>query len=275
MTDSGDSIRILHVDDEPNFASMAAEFLRRENDRFEVVTESDATDGLEKLRREEFHCVVSDYQMPGTDGLEFLKSVRENHPDFPFILFTGKGSEEVAGEAISAGVTDYLQKESGTEQYTVLANRVQNVVEGYRSKSEAQRYQDLLEQALAKTDTYVWEWDLITGEVTRYPSDETFSQLESTDIGGVFDGFVERVHPDERERIKQLIEEGIKNGTGYQFECRFKDKDGSWLWIRDHSEVQMENDEPIRALGVVTVITESKDQNDCYVAGKNRSPGHR
>lgn len=264
MADSADRIRILHVDDESDFASMAAEFLRRENDRFEVVTESDATDGLERLRREEFNCVVSDYQMPGTDGLEFLKAVRDNHPDFPFILFTGKGSEEVAGEAISAGVTDYLQKESGTEQYTVLANRVQNVVEGYRSKSEAKRYLDLLERALAKTDTYVWEWDLTTGEVTRYPSEETFSQLVSTDIGDVFNGFIERVHPDERERIQRLIEEGIKNGTGYQFECRFKDKDGSWRWIRDHSEVQMENDEPIRAIGMVTDITESKGQNDRY-----------
>jgi DNA-binding NtrC family response regulator len=54
--------------------------------------------------------------MPGVDGLEFLASVREEYPDLPFILFTGKGSEEIASEAISRGVTDYLQKETGTDQ---------------------------------------------------------------------------------------------------------------------------------------------------------------
>ncbi len=51
------------------------------------------------------------------DGIEFLEAVREGHRDLPFILYTGKGSEEVASDAISAGVTDYLQKGSGTDQY--------------------------------------------------------------------------------------------------------------------------------------------------------------
>lgn len=64
--------------------------------------------------------------MPGMNGIEFLESVRAIDEDLPFILFTGKGSEEVASEAISAGVTDYLQKQSGTDQYTILANRITN-----------------------------------------------------------------------------------------------------------------------------------------------------
>lgn len=71
MADPGDGIRILHVDDESDSAAMAAEFLIRENDRFDVITGSSAADGLERLRQEEFHCVVSDYQMPGTDGSGF------------------------------------------------------------------------------------------------------------------------------------------------------------------------------------------------------------
>lgn len=71
MADPGDGIRILHVDDESDSAAMAAEFLIRENDRFDVITGSSAADGLERLRQEEFPCVVSDYQMPGTDGSGF------------------------------------------------------------------------------------------------------------------------------------------------------------------------------------------------------------
>ncbi|MFB6311944.1 MAG: PAS domain S-box protein, partial [Salinirussus sp.] len=71
------------------------------------------------------------------DGLEFLETVRDEHPELPFILFTGQGSEEVASDAITAGATDYLQKGSGTDQYELLANRIVNAVEKYRATERA------------------------------------------------------------------------------------------------------------------------------------------
>jgi len=71
-----------------------------------------------------------------TVGGQVLDAVRAERPDLPFILYTGKGSEEVAGEAISAGVIDYLQKELGTDQYAILANRIENAVSAYRSRRE-------------------------------------------------------------------------------------------------------------------------------------------
>lgn len=88
-------------------------------------------DGLEAFSAGKLHCIVSDYDMPGQSGLDFLTTIRETHPRIPFILYTGKGSEDVAGDAISAGVTDYLQKETGSSQYTVLANRIKNAVASY------------------------------------------------------------------------------------------------------------------------------------------------
>ncbi len=131
-----ETISVLHVDDDPAFADVAATFLEREDDRFAIETVHSADEGLNTIRDDPPDCVVSDYDMPGMDGVEFLRAVREEHPDLPFLLFTGKGSEEVASEAMSAGVTDYLQKQSGTEQYGLLANRVVNAVSQYRSASE-------------------------------------------------------------------------------------------------------------------------------------------
>jgi len=144
MSYRGDAIRVLHADDDPDFAGMAASFLEREDDRITVRTAANAEDGLGILAEGEFDCIISDYEMPGTNGIEFLEAVRESHPDLPFILYTGKGSEEVASEAISAGVTDYLQKEGGTDQYTVLANRIRNAVESSRSQQAlAERNREL------------------------------------------------------------------------------------------------------------------------------------
>jgi CheY-like chemotaxis protein len=132
-------IRILHVDDEPEFAELVAAYLERADDRCEVETATGPRDGLATLADAPFDCVVSDYDMPGMDGIAFLERVRETHPELPFILFTGKGSEEVASDAISSGVTDYLQKETGTDQYTVLANRIVNAVEAHEAEADLAR----------------------------------------------------------------------------------------------------------------------------------------
>ncbi|MFB6135087.1 MAG: PAS domain S-box protein [Halanaeroarchaeum sp.] len=141
---TGTDIRVLHVDDDPDFAELAADMLEREDDRFSVQTAERPSEGLDRLRDAEFDCVVSDYDMPGQNGIAFLEAVRDEFPELPFILYTGKGSEEIASEAISAGVTDYLQKETGTDQYTVLANRITNVVESHQSRRRlAERNRDL------------------------------------------------------------------------------------------------------------------------------------
>ncbi|WP_336136394.1 response regulator [Natronomonas amylolytica] len=128
-----DTIRLLYVEDDPEFADLTAQFLESADDRLSVRTVESATAGLEAFD-EDIDCIVSDYDMPNMNGIELLKRVREADPRVPFILFTGKGSEAVASEAISSGVTDYLQKEAGTDQYAVLLNRVINAVEGYRAQ---------------------------------------------------------------------------------------------------------------------------------------------
>ena len=85
--------------------------------------------------------------MPETNGIEFLEAVRDMYPNLPFILFTGKGSEEIASDAISAGVIDYLQKQRGTDQYTILTNRIRTAVEGARAERERRRMRERMELA--------------------------------------------------------------------------------------------------------------------------------
>jgi PAS domain S-box-containing protein len=154
-----EGIRVIHVDDERDFAELAADMLEREDDRFDIETVTSASDGLDRLADEEYDCVVSDYDMPGQNGIDFLKAVREDHPNLPFILYTGKGSEEIASDAISAGVTEYLQKGSGTGQYAVLANRVINAVEKYRAQTELAEREKRLNLFIEQSPLGVIKWD--------------------------------------------------------------------------------------------------------------------
>lgn len=139
MSLSEDEISVLCVDDEPELADLIAMFIKRYANDVSTVTATNAHKGLEILGSGDIDidCIVSDFDMPGMDGLAFLQAVRADYPDLPFILFTGRGSEEIASDAISAGVTDYMQKETGNDQYEVLANRVENVVAQHQARSQA------------------------------------------------------------------------------------------------------------------------------------------
>lgn len=118
----GDQIRVIHVDDDPSLLDLTAELLEGEDDRFVLETATSADDGLDQIRDRPPDCLVSDYDISGKNGIEFLRTVREEYPELPFILFTGKGSETVASDAISAGVTDYLTfdtRRSSDDQFFV------------------------------------------------------------------------------------------------------------------------------------------------------------
>ena len=128
-------MHILCVDDDAEFVDLTATFLEEKLPSATLHAATRIDDATDYLATHSVDCIVSDYEMPEQTGLEFLNSVRGQYPDLPFILFTGKGSEEIASEAISAGVTDYLQKR-GPEQYDRLATRIRHAVVEYQTESK-------------------------------------------------------------------------------------------------------------------------------------------
>ncbi|MCK9632754.1 MAG: PAS domain S-box protein [Methanoregula sp.] len=119
---------LLYVDDEPGLLEIGKLFLEGHGD-FSVVTALSAEEGLRELGQHHFDAIVSDYQMPEMDGIEFLKSVRKSFGDIPFILFTGRGREEVVIEAINNGVDFYLQKGGDAQaQFAELAHKIRQAV---------------------------------------------------------------------------------------------------------------------------------------------------
>lgn len=259
-SDADNSIRVLLIDDDPSLADIGAEFLQRADERLSVRVEAAPKDGLAYLESNEISCVVCDYNMPNMNGLEVLDRVRDSFPDLPFILFTARGSEEVASEAIARGVTDYLQKEVGTEQYQLLANRILHHVERTRTRRALEDRESHLKQAQRVADLGSWHKDIRTDDI--YWSEEVYDIFEvdagetSLDHGQ----FLDYVHPADGERVHRAWNRAL-DGEDYDIEHRIVTDAGRTRWVRERATIEFDEDgEPVSALGVVQDITERKER---------------
>jgi PAS domain S-box-containing protein len=131
--DGDNPATVACVDDDGEVLDLLETMLPRVGP-FEVEGFTDPDEVLDRVRDGDVDCVVSDYEMPGLDGFDLLERVRAFDPDLPFILYTGRGSEEIASDAISLGVTDYLRKGGGTAQFALLGHRIEEAVARYRAE---------------------------------------------------------------------------------------------------------------------------------------------
>jgi CheY-like chemotaxis protein len=126
-----DGVRILHIDDSPDFVEMASTFLRKNNDEFEIETRVDPAEVPERLEQKEFDCVVSDCSMPDMemDGIELHEKVRSDHPDLPYIFFTGTSKSDFPEEAVEDEATTHMEKDIDPRQFSDLATRIERVTQ--------------------------------------------------------------------------------------------------------------------------------------------------
>ena len=253
-----DLVRILHVDGDPKFKEMTAKFLKQESDQFVLIGESTSTDARERVidTEDEIDCVVSDYALPDMNGIELLKSIRDEFSDLPFILFTGKGSEAVARDALRAGATDYLQKQSGTEQYDLLANQIRNAVEQSRADRRITEYETVIDTV--PDGVYIFddsfEFTMVNDrlvELTGYARDELVGSHASL----VFDEEAIERGERNRERLRDgrseyghvSTEIGTASGGTVPVEVRA-------------SPLDPDTEETIKTAGVVRDVTEQRER---------------
>jgi PAS domain S-box-containing protein len=262
MGGTTDTVSVLHVDDDEAFLELAARFLEREDERFAIETTTSVAAALDRIEAGGVDCVVSDYDMPGTTGIEFLEAVRERWPDLPFVLFTGKGSEEVASDAITAGVTDYLRKRTGRECYALLANRLRNAVERRRSQRELAERKRRLETLISNLPGVVyrcanepgWPMEYVEGEcesLVGYPA----RAIES----GRLSWGEDIVHPVDRERLWEAVQDAMAADEPFELTYRIVDGDGTLRWLWERGRPVHDDAGEIETLeGFITDITERK-----------------
>lgn len=172
---------LLYVDDEPGLLEVGKRFLEL-GSRFSVGTLTSAPEALEILGTRQYDAIISDYQMPEMDGIEFLKRVRASGNTVPFIIFTGRGREEIVIQALNEGADFYLQKGGDpVSQFAELAHKVQKAILQRRAEASIRDYErreadiiNFLPDATFAIDTHgvVIAWNRAMELMTGVPSSE-------------------------------------------------------------------------------------------------------
>lgn len=129
-----DEIGVLLVDDNEAWVQSTGQILSQQVESFTVTTATDLARASNIFDTAEHDCVVCDYDLGTATGLELLSEVRKANSDLPFILITGQGNESIASEAITQEVTDYIPKRSLGGNNEILASRIVNTVDAYRTE---------------------------------------------------------------------------------------------------------------------------------------------
>jgi len=256
VLDSNDKIRVLHVDDESGILKIAKQCLEMEGP-FQVDTAISVEEALMKLEKTKYDIVVSDYMMPEKDGLDFLKELREKGNMIPFIIFTGKGREEIAIKALNLGADQYLNKTGDPETvYFELEHAIRKTVE--RTKVESaletcgERYGRLFESAvdgilINGSDDRISSLNPATATILGFNSPKELIGKPAVEL---------YADPDSRTR---LLQELMEKGSVKERELTWKKKDGTLIEIL--ASVTLKKDEKgnlLRTEGIIRDVSERK-----------------
>lgn len=260
-------IRILHVDDEPELLKVTKQCL--EMHFIKVKTAQSVDVALRALKEESFDAIISDFQMPGKDGLKFLDRLRQTGSRIPFILFTEKGSKDVVVRALNLGADLFVDKSGNPETvFLELAHGIHRVVARERTenalKESEETWKSLAEKSpnmifVARGDRIIYANEKCA-EIVGYTRERLYSPS--------FDFFV-LIAPEHRDLMKQNFEKHSEGEEIEPSEYTLVTKDGRRVAVVISSKlVKYEGQKAI--LGVVTDIANRKCSEDALRESEKR-----
>ena len=255
-------IRVLQVDDDDVFRGRSASAL--EEAGLDVVTAADAASGLDRLDHG-IDCVVSEYDVPGRDGLGFFRAVRERRPDLPVVLLTGRGDEAVASEAVGAGVADYLRKGAIEGRFDALVASVEDAVSERREAAGVAESERMLSTLVSNLPGIVyrcrnaetWPMEYLGGnveEITGYEADE----LLEGDVQ-----WADLIDYPENDTLWADVQEALDAGDPFEVTYRIVDASGERRWLREQGrrvERSGPDDAPTTIEGFVSEVTAERQR---------------
>jgi PAS domain S-box-containing protein len=261
-------IRVLHVDDELGLLKVAKQCLELQGP-FHVDTAGSAEEALNKLKEKEYDAIVSDYQMPGKNGLQFLEELRHSGNGVPFIIFTGKGREEVIIRALNLGAEHYVNKNGDPETvYAELKQAISETVRIRKTESELQesqmRYRNLIENAPDVIYT-------ISENGTLASLNSAFERLTGWKCSEwICKSFASLVHPDDLNTAMETFEKTLHGECLPPYELRVLSKSGEYLVGEFTSRPWSEKGKIVGEFGVVRDITGRKKAEGALRASEEK-----
>jgi PAS domain S-box-containing protein len=211
-------IKVLHVDDETGFTKASKQILENSG-RFSVDLVTSVEEAMEKLEDHVYDVIVSDYQMSEKNGLQFLKELRKAGNTIPFILFTGKGREDVAIQALNLGADRYINKLGGPETvFTELKHEIQKTVKSKENERAREMVQKRLENVFVASPDAITVTDL-NGTIIDCNKATLdlygFSNKEEVIGKNAFDYITEKDRLKALENMKKVLDQGAVKNVEY------------------------------------------------------------
>jgi PAS domain S-box-containing protein len=251
------TIRVLHVDDDAWFLAVAKQCLE-EPSQFQVDTAMSAEEALEQLKRSEYDVVVCDYQMPGKNGLELLRELRQQGNDVPFILFTCKGKEEIAIEALNSGVYRYVGKECNAEvTYGELKRSICEAVRGQRAERLLREAENRLRLITENIQDMLLLTDINLIITHASASHKWILGYEPNEIIGK--NLYAFIHPEDLPAVMEAVKEVFKNHSGGKLTLRCKSAEGNYVLMEGTSKVLTDKNDQVTGIMITACdITEQR-----------------
>ena len=254
-------MRVLYLEDEPKDAELVRASLEAEGFVCDLTRVDTQADFLKSLQQGGFELILADYTLPLFDGMSALKLAQELSPQVPFIFVSGTMGEELAIEALKQGATDYVLK----TRLSRIAPSVRRALREAEGRSQRER----AEEALQRNEAYLAEaqrlshtgsfgWHVASGKI--YWSEETYRIFEvEPSTQPTLNLIFERMHPEDRQFVRELIDSATQQGKKFDFEHRLLLRDGSVKYLRvvGHPSAQGASDDH-EFVGAVTDITERR-----------------
>ncbi len=213
-TEGGRRQSILYVDDEQMMLDVLKDYVETMYD-LQVKTASSTSEARKVMEQEAFDAIISDYQMPGQNGIEFLKELRESGNTTPFILFTGKGREEIAIEALNNGADFYIQK--GGEPNSLFRELIHYVTicsDRKRREDELQSTKETLESFVQNTADALIIFD-IQGKILS--ANSAFEEMYGWSRGEAIGQMLPMVPAEQMDEVARMFREVADKGSRFHY----------------------------------------------------------
>jgi PAS domain S-box-containing protein len=219
-------MKILLVDDDANLLELVRRFLEREGE-MEIETSMSGPDAMDRLVKNRYDAIVLDYELPGMNGIDFLKRAKARGDDTPIIIFTGKGREEVVIKALNYGADYYLQKRGDPHlNFLELLYKIREAVRRHEAGKELRESERRFRESLENVHLIAFQLDM-SGNLT-FINDFflALTGLEREDVLGRcwVDLFVPH---EERPEVSRAFGKAMTGDrTSSYFTCTIQDEGG-------------------------------------------------